>query len=90
MRVGVSLWTRVAGVFPNTIAILRLTTAVLVEYYEEWVTGKAYWKPRNIGPKDLGEAKSQGVHGSEAMMQETTNDGTEIASMRKIYRKKFV
>ena len=34
--------TRVAGLFPNTDSILRLTTAILMEVSEEWETGKAY------------------------------------------------
>ena len=34
--------TKVAGLFPNTDSILRLTTAILMEISEEWETGKAY------------------------------------------------
>jgi putative transposase len=34
--------TKVAGLFPNTDSILRLSTAILMEISEEWETGKAY------------------------------------------------
>lgn len=34
--------TRVAVLFPNTASALRLTTGVLMEIHEEWVTGKSY------------------------------------------------
>ena len=34
--------TRVAGLFPNEEALLRLVTAVLSEIDEEWITGRIY------------------------------------------------
>jgi putative transposase len=34
--------TRVAGLFPNEVSVLRLVTAVLMEISEEWETGRAY------------------------------------------------
>jgi len=34
--------TRVAGLFPNTEALLRLASAILMEISEEWETGKKY------------------------------------------------
>lgn len=34
--------TRVAGLFPNEAALLRLVSAVLMELSEEWETGKRY------------------------------------------------
>jgi len=34
--------TRVATLFPNEAALLRLVTAVLMEISEEWETGKRY------------------------------------------------
>ena len=37
--------TRVAGLFPNTEALLRLASAILMEISEEWETGKIYLKP---------------------------------------------
>lgn len=37
--------TRVAGLFPNTDALLRLVSAVLIEISDEWETGNVYLKP---------------------------------------------
>jgi transposase-like protein len=37
--------TKVAGLFPNTDALLRLASAILIEISEEWETGKIYLKP---------------------------------------------
>jgi len=34
--------TRVAGLFPNEASLLRLVSALLVEFSEEWETGKIY------------------------------------------------
>ena len=34
--------TRVASIFPNTAALLRLVSALLAECDEEWLTGKIY------------------------------------------------
>ena len=34
--------TRVASIFPNTAALLRLVSALLAECDEEWMTGKIY------------------------------------------------
>ena len=34
--------TRVVGIFPNQDSVLRLTSAVLAEIHEEWLTGRQY------------------------------------------------
>jgi transposase-like protein len=34
--------TRIVGIFPNENACLRLITAIVMEYSDEWETGKAY------------------------------------------------
>ncbi len=34
--------TRVVGIFPNEDSVLRLTSAVLAEIHEEWLTGRQY------------------------------------------------
>ena len=34
--------TRVVGIFPNPASVLRLTSAVLAEIHEEWITGRQY------------------------------------------------
>ena len=34
--------TRVVGIFPNQASVLRLTSAVLAEIHEEWITGRQY------------------------------------------------
>ena len=34
--------TRVVGIFPNQASVLRLTSAVLAEIREEWITGQQY------------------------------------------------
>ncbi len=34
--------TRVVGIFPNEESVLRLTSAVLAEIHEEWLTGRQY------------------------------------------------
>ena len=34
--------TRVVGIFPNQASVLRLTSAVLAEIHEEWITGQQY------------------------------------------------
>ena len=34
--------TRVVGIFPNEDSVLRLTSAILVEIHEEWLTGRQY------------------------------------------------
>jgi putative transposase len=36
--------TKIAGLFPNTDSLLRLSSALLMEISEEWETGKAYIK----------------------------------------------
>lgn len=42
--------TRVASLFPNEASLLRLTSALLCEISEEWITGKIYL---NMNPADL-------------------------------------
>ena len=34
--------TRVVGIFPNQASVLRLTSTVLAEIHEEWITGRQY------------------------------------------------
>jgi transposase-like protein len=34
--------TRVAVLFPSKESALRLVTGIIIEIYEEWVTGKQY------------------------------------------------
>ena len=38
----IRLRTRVVGIFPNQASVLRLTSAVLAEIHEEWITGRQY------------------------------------------------
>ena len=38
----IRLRTRVVGIFPNEDSVLRLTSAVLAEIHEEWLTGRQY------------------------------------------------
>lgn len=64
--------TRVVGVFPNPDSLLRLTTAILIEAHEEWVTGKAFWTAGKItNPQDIGGANSKG-NMKETLMSEMT------------------
>ena len=39
--------TRVARLFPNEVSLLRLVTALLAEWSEEWETGKIYLNMEN-------------------------------------------
>jgi len=39
--------TRVASIFPNTASCLRLVSALLAEFDEEWMTGKIYLNLKN-------------------------------------------
>lgn len=45
--------TRVAGLFPNEAALLRLVTALLAEYSDEWETGKVYLNMENQTPPSV-------------------------------------
>lgn len=40
--------TKVVGIFPNTKAYLRLVTAFLMEYSEDWTASRAYIKKEDI------------------------------------------
>ena len=40
--------TRVVGIFPNTDSYLRLVTSFLIEYSEDWMSGKKYISPEAI------------------------------------------
>lgn len=40
--------TNVVGVFPNMDSYIRLVTSYLIEYSEDWSTGKAYIHPERI------------------------------------------
>jgi transposase-like protein len=42
--------TRVAGVFPNAAAVLRLVTALLAEKTDDWETEKLYLNMENLNP----------------------------------------
>ena len=42
--------TRVASLFPNDAALLRLVSAVLMEISEEWETEKTYLRMENLNP----------------------------------------
>jgi transposase-like protein len=42
--------TRVASLFPNEASLLRLTSTLLCEINEEWLSGKSYL---NMNPADL-------------------------------------
>lgn len=42
--------TRLATLFPNEAALLRLVSAVLMEISEEWETEKIYLRMANSGP----------------------------------------
>jgi putative transposase len=44
--------TRVATLFPNEAALLRLVGAVLAEISDEWETDKVYLRMENSGPPD--------------------------------------
>jgi len=40
--------TRVVGIFPSRDAYIRLVTTYVLEYTEDWITGKAYLSPECI------------------------------------------
>ena len=40
--------TNVAGVFPNMESYIRLVTSHLIEYSEDWCSGKSYVNPEKI------------------------------------------
>ena len=42
--------TRVASIFPNEQALLRLASALLVEIDDEWQTGKIYLNMKSEKP----------------------------------------
>ncbi len=44
--------TRVVGIFPNEASVLRLTSAVLAEIHEEWLTGRQYLNPADWSAKE--------------------------------------
>ena len=39
---------KVVGIFPNTAALLRLTTAVLVERHDEWQDGRRHFSQQSM------------------------------------------
>jgi transposase-like protein len=53
--------TRVASIFPNEAAVLRLTTALLCEQNNEWLSGKIYLNMSPSGTTEIAtpSAKSQ-------------------------------
>ena len=47
--------TSVVGIFPNEASYVRLVTAYLMEYAEDWTTSRAYIKEESmsaLSPKD--------------------------------------
>jgi len=42
--------SRVVGVFPSIESYLRLVTAYLIEYTEDWANENAYIKADKLGP----------------------------------------
>ncbi|MCK4829843.1 transposase, partial [bacterium] len=40
--------TKVVGVFPSRESYIRLVTTYVLEYTEDWITGKAYFSPESI------------------------------------------
>jgi putative transposase len=44
--------TRVASLFPNEAALLRLVSAVLMEVSEEWETEQTYLRMENLNPPE--------------------------------------
>jgi putative transposase len=44
--------TRVASLFPNEAALLRLVSAVLMEVSEEWETEHTYLRMENLNPPE--------------------------------------
>lgn len=40
--------TKVVGVFPSRDSYIRLVTTYVLEYTEDWITGKAYFAPESI------------------------------------------
>ena len=42
--------TRVASLFPNEAALLRLVSAVLMEISKEWESEKTYLRMENLNP----------------------------------------
>lgn len=40
--------TKVVGVFPSRESYIRLVTTYVLEYTEDWITGKAYFSPDSI------------------------------------------
>lgn len=40
--------TKVVGVFPSRDSYIRLVTTYILEYTEDWITGRAYFSPESI------------------------------------------
>ena len=40
--------TKVVGVFPSRDSYIRLVTTYVLEYTEDWITGRAYFSPESI------------------------------------------
>ena len=47
--------TNVMGVFPNQDSYIRLVTSYLMEYHEDWSTGRSYINPAIL--KDIQEQR---------------------------------
>jgi len=53
--------TRVVRIFPNREACLRLVTALAVEQFEEWVTGRRYLDMRELEEHRWQERAAEGA-----------------------------
>jgi transposase-like protein len=45
--------SRVVGIFPSVESYLRLVTAYLIEYSDDWATSRAYIHPKNIEDQEV-------------------------------------
>lgn len=53
--------TRVVRIFPNPESCLRLVTALLKEYHEDWITGRRYLCMEALSKRDGPEKKTSGA-----------------------------
>lgn len=45
--------TKIVGIFPSRESYIRLVTTNLIEYTEEWLTGRAYFSPESIEEMEI-------------------------------------
>ncbi|AQQ09829.1 Transposase [Sedimentisphaera cyanobacteriorum] len=50
--------TRVAGIFPNEKALIRLISAIEIEISEDWVAGRKYLNMNNVIEDEAEDANS--------------------------------